>query len=153
MRDEDRPDPRPVDVDAELDAALRGEEADSLEAGGPEAGKDPSLVDDVAALVCDGRNYVQAEIEFQKTRLAFAANRSKTALLSGLFALAFVHLALIALVVGLVLALTPHVTAWGATAIVVGLLLLGAFLLVMRLRHSTREIGEAFDGAKEDSDR
>lgn len=146
MRDEDRPDPRPDDVDDELEAAVRGDER----AGSPSG---PSLVDDVAALVSDSRNFVQAEVEFQKTRLAFAANRSKSAMLSGLFALAFVHLALIALVVGLVIALTPHVTAWGATAIVVGLLLLGAFILVMRMQSSTREIGEAFNNANEDADK
>jgi len=146
MRDEDRPDPRPDDVDDELDAAVRGDER----AGSPSS---PSLVDDVAALVSDSRNFVQAEVEFQKTRLAFAANRSKSAVLSGLFALAFIHLALIALVVGLVIALTPHVTAWGATAIVVGLLLLGAFILVMRMQSSTREIGEAFNNANEDADK
>lgn len=139
MREEDQADPRPLAVDDELDAALRGDE-------GSEARTGPSLIDDVAALVSDGRNFVQAEIEFQKTRLAFAANRSKSAVVSGLFALAFIHLALIALVVGLVIALTPHVTAWGATAIVVGLLLLGAFILAMRMQASTREIGEAFEG-------
>ncbi|KUO57143.1 MAG: hypothetical protein APF78_11785 [Sphingomonadales bacterium BRH_c3] len=145
MRDEDRSDPRPDDVDDELEAAVRGDERT-----GPPSG--PSLFDDVAALVSDSRNFVQAEVEFQKTRLAFAANRSKSAVLSGLFALAFIHLALIALVVGLVIALTPHVTAWGATAIVVGLLLLGAFILVMRMQTSTREIGEAFNNANEDAD-
>lgn len=145
MRDEGEPDPQPVDVDEELDAALRGE--DGL--GSPSS---PSLVDDVAALVSDSRNFVQAEIEFQKTRLAFAANRSKSALLSGLFALAFVHLALIALVVGLLIALIPHLTAWGATAVVVGLLLLGAYLLIARMSRSTREIGEAFDNNTEESE-
>ncbi|HSM53171.1 MAG TPA: phage holin family protein [Erythrobacter sp.] len=137
MRDEDRADPRPVDVDDELDAALRGD-------GDGQAQPDGSLVDDVAALVQDGRNFVEAEIAFQKTRLAFAANRSKSAVVSGLFALAFIHLALIALVVGLVIALTPLVSALGATAIVVGLLLFGAFLMLMRMRNSTQEIGDAF---------
>ena len=52
--------------------------------------------------------------------------------------------ALIALVVGLVIALTPLVSALGATAIVVGLLLFGAFLMLMRMRNSTQEIGDAF---------
>ncbi len=137
MRDEDHADPRPVDVDDELDAALRGDKAG-------EAQVDGSLVDDVAALIQDGRNFVEAEIAFQKTRLAFAANRSKSAVVSGLFALAFIHLALIALVVGLVIALTPLVSALGATAIVVGLLLFGAFLMLMRMRNSTEEIGDAF---------
>lgn len=142
MRDEDRHDPSPVSVDDEIDAALRGEDASDAKAK-----RESTLVNDMAALVEDGRNLFEAEIAFQKTRLAFAANRSKQAVISGLFALAFIHLALIALVVGLVIALTPLVTAWGATAIVVGLLLLGAFILMMRVKNSTEEIGQAFDAA------
>ena len=145
MREEDQADPRPLTVDDELDAALRGDEGEETRAG-------PSLIDDVAALVSDGRNFVQAEVEFQKTRLAFAANRSKSAVVSGLFALAFIHLALIALVVGLVIALAPLVSAWGATAIVVGLLLLGAFLMLLRLRNSTQEIGDAFASADKEGE-
>lgn len=153
MRDEDLADPRPVDTDEELAAALRGEESVPASATESDPLLSSKLVDDVAALVADGKTYVEAELAFQKTRIAFAANRSKSALLSGLFALAFVHLALIALVVGAVIALTPLVTAWGATAIVVGLLLLGAFLLVLRMRNSTREIGSAFESDQaEDSE-
>ena len=148
MRDEDRATPSPVDLEDELDAAVRGDE-DPVPAG-------TSIASDVAALVEDGKTLFEAEIGFQKTRLAFAANRSKSALLSGLFALAFIHLALIALVVGMVIALTPYVTAFGAIAMVVGLLLLGAMLLLLRLRNSTREIGEAFesktDASKEASE-
>lgn len=137
MRDEGRDDPRPAAVEAELHAALRGDDA---------AAPQPtsSLIDDVAALVEDGRNLFEAEIAFQKTRLAFAANRSKSAVLAGIGALAFLHLALIALVVGLVIALAPVVSAWGATAIVVGMLLAGAALMLWQVRRSTRDIGDAF---------
>lgn len=145
MRDEGRADPRPAAVEAELHAALRGEEDDAPE---PASG----LIEDVAALVEDGRNLFEAEIAFQKTRLAFAANRSKSAVMAGVAAFAFLHLALIALVVGMVIALAPLVSAWGATAIVVGLLLLGAFAMLLRLRHSTQEIGEAFAPAEKDGD-
>lgn len=143
MRDEDRAEPGPIDLEDELDAAVRGDE-DPVPAGA-------SIASDVAALVEDGKTLFEAEIGFQKTRLAFAANRSKSALLSGLFALGFIHLALIALVVGMVIALTPYVTAFGATAIVVGALLLGAALLLLRLRNSTREIGEAFESKSDPS--
>ncbi|MFZ9396805.1 MAG: phage holin family protein [Erythrobacter sp.] len=139
MRDEGRADPRPAAVEAELNAALRGEED-----GAPVPPAAPSLVEDVAALVQDGRNLFEAEIAFQKTRLAFAANRSKSAVVAGLGALAFLHLALIALVVGLVIALAPLVSGWGATAIVVGLLLAGAAVMLWQLRRSAQDIGDAF---------
>lgn len=137
MRDEDLPDPR-QDHDDEIDAALRGEGDDELDAH--------SLTDEVAALIDDGKTYVEAELSYQKTRAAFTAERGKSAFLLGLFALGFVHLALVALVVGAVIALTPLVTAGGATAIVVGVLLIGAFVLVSLMRRHTRAIGEAFGG-------
>ena len=125
-----------------MDAAVRGD-------------KDPappgsSLIDDIAALADDGKTLFQAEIGFQKTRLAFAADRSKSAIFSGLLALGFLHLALIALVVGMVIALTPYVTALGATLIVVAVLLLGAFILFLRVQSSARDISDAFDSAAED---
>jgi uncharacterized membrane protein YqjE len=110
------------------------------------------LVDDLTALAEDGKTLFEAEIGFQKTRLAFAANRSKSAVLSGLMAVGFLHLALIALVVGAVIALTPYLTAFGATAVVVGVLLLGAFVLLLRVRGSLRDVGEAFDKNVDETD-
>ncbi len=145
MRDEDQSDPRALDVEDEFGAALRGEEP-----GEETKQPSPPVTEDLAALVQDGRNFVEAEVAFQKTRLAFAANRSKSAVLAGLFALGFIHLALIALVVGLLIALTPLVTAWGATAIVVGLLLLGAAVLGLKVRNSANEIGQAFESTTKD---
>lgn len=144
MDDPDRAQRSPAEVDEELDAAVRGDN-DS-------APTRSSIVDDLTALAEDGKTLFQAEIGFQKTRLAFAANRSKSALFSGLMAFGFLHLALIALVVGMVIALTPYVTAFGATAIVVSLLLIGAYLLALRVRNSTREIGEAFDSTSDEDE-
>ncbi len=94
--------------------------------GTPAAG---SLADDVGALLEDGRTYLEAELAFQKSRLGFVGNKSKQGVVYGVAALAFMHLALIGLVVGLVLALSPTVTPLGATAIVAGSLLIGAFIL------------------------
>ena len=89
-----------------------------------------SLVDDVEALIEDGKTYLEAELAYQKTRAAFLAEGAKGVALLGALGIAFVLLALIGLTVGLILALTPLITAWGATAVVVGLLLLGALLAV-----------------------
>lgn len=137
MSDTDRAERSPAELEDELNAAVRGEK----DSAPPES----SLIDDLTALADDGKTLFEAEIGFQKTRLAFAANRSKTAVLSGLMAIGFLHLALIALVVGAVIGLTPYLTAFGATAAVVGILLAGAFFLLLRVRGSAREIGEAFE--------
>jgi hypothetical protein len=105
---------------------------------------DESLTDEIAALIDDGKTYAQAELAFQKTRAGFVADRGKSAFLYGLFALGFIHLALIALVVGSMIALMPLIGPWGATLAVTGILLLGALLLLMGLRSRAREIGDAF---------
>ena len=83
-----------------------------------------SLTDDVVALLDDGRTLVETEIQFQKTRAAFAFDRGKSGAAYGIVAFALLHLALVALVVGAVIALTPLISAWGATAVVVGVLVL-----------------------------
>ncbi len=89
-----------------------------------------SLREDVEALIADGRTYLQSELLYQKTRAAFVADRGKSALVYGAAGALLGLLALIGLTVGLIIALTPHLTAWGASALVVGLLLLGAGLAV-----------------------
>ncbi len=110
-----------------------GEPAESLQTGGDEIASSPSdaghsLTDDVIALLDDGKTYVEAEIAFQKTRAAFTFEKGKWGAAYLLGAFAFLHLALIALVVGLLIALSPILTPWGATAFVVALLVIGAIV-------------------------
>lgn len=113
---------------------------------GEEAAPPPySLSEDFAALVSDGKTYVEAEVAFQKSRIAFTADRGKSAALYAIFALGFIHLALIALVVGMVFTLAPYIGGLGATLLVAGVLVLGAFILLLLMRGKTREIGEAFE--------
>lgn len=98
-----------------------------------------SLTDDVVALLDDGRTLVEAEIQFQKTRAAFAFDRGKSGAAYGIVAFALLHLALVALVVGAVIALTPLISAWGATAVVVGVLVvLGGFFGIAAKRKFAR---------------
>lgn len=85
--------------------------------------------DDFEALIDDVLTYADAEMAFQKTRASFLANAIKRIIGFVAVALFLAFLAVIGLTVGLIFALTPLVTAWGATAIVVGGLLLGAALL------------------------
>jgi hypothetical protein len=95
---------------------------------------EPSLVDDVKALLDDGKTYLEAELQFQKSRAAFAVDRGKSGAVYGVGAAAVVQIGLIAGVVGLIFALAPLVTAWGATAVVVGVLLIVAAALGLTAR-------------------
>ena len=94
-------------------------EAAADSATGYEAG-DLSLAEEVEALIEDGKTYIQAELSYQKTRAAFMADEAKTTAVYGLAAAAFGSLALVGLTLGLIIALTPWLTAWGASALVVG---------------------------------
>ncbi|WP_375289788.1 phage holin family protein [Qipengyuania sp.] len=103
-----------------------------------------SLIDDVEALFEDGKTYLEAEVAFQKSRAGFAGNRLKFAAVYGAMAFGFLHLALIALTVGIVIALTPVVGPWLATAIVVLALLIGGVIMIIKLRGKVNDIRQAF---------
>jgi len=104
-----------------------------------------SLADDVEALIDDGKTYVEAEIAYQKTRLSYAANRGKSGAGLVLAALAFLHLALIGLVVGGIMILAPLVGAAGATGIVVGILLVGVIVFGLTAKARFTKLGQAFE--------
>jgi len=97
-----------------------------------------SLIDDIESLVDDGRAYLGAELSYQKTRASFVSNRLKKTIVFALGAAVVGFVAFIGLTVGLIIALTPLLTGWGATAVVVGLLLLVAFLLVQKAAKNWR---------------
>lgn len=103
-----------------------------------------SLLEDVEALIDDGKTYLEAELAFQKTRAAFVGDRAKSAIAFGAAALLFVSLALVGLTVGSIIALTPLLTAWGATAAVVGLLLFATLLAALAARGSVKGLMSAF---------
>ena len=106
--------------------------SDDLSPAEPDGAPTRSLLSDVEALIDDARTWYDAEIGYQKSRAGFLVSRVKV--LAGLWlgALFFAVMALFALVVGLLMALTPLITAWGATAVVVGALLLGALIMVRK---------------------
>ena len=86
-----------------------------------EAAESRSLMDDVEVLIEDGKTYLEAELNFQKTRARSPANRAKGVALYGLLGLMFAWMALIGLTIGLIFALTPSLGAWGATGVVVAI--------------------------------
>ncbi|MCB2089738.1 MAG: phage holin family protein [Sphingomonadaceae bacterium] len=124
------------------------QEQEDTTATPPSSGAERTLSDEIVSLVEDGKTYVEAEIAYQKTRASLAAQSGKNGVIFVFAALAFLHLALIALVVGLVIALAPHVTAWGALAIVVGSLLLGVAIFAMLALKRFRRVSSVF---KEDA--
>ena len=104
----------------------------------------PSLTDDLLALFEDGKTYAEAEVAYQKSRAGFAANRLKGAIAVGLGAFGVLHLALIALTVGLVIALVPLVGPWAATAIVTAALVIAGVVLLRLLKGRIDDIRDAF---------
>jgi Flp pilus assembly protein TadB len=77
-----------------------------------------SLLEDVEAAIEDGKTYLEAELTYQRTRAAYAADRFKNAAVFAAIGMSLALLALVALTVGLVFALVPLLTAWGAAAAV-----------------------------------
>lgn len=111
-----------------------------------EAAVDRSLVADVRQLVEDGRTLLEAELAYQKSRALVAGQAAKGVAGYGALALALIFFALMALVMGMVLALTPLVGALGATGLVVlGLLVLAAlfgWIAMRRWERAARQIAE-----------
>lgn len=136
MRDEDLREAAPQSADEGA--------PDAEPCGDGEAQPRSSLADDILSLVDDGRTYAEAELNYQKSRIVFVAGRSKSIALYITLALGFVHLALIALVVGSLFVLAPLVGALGAIGLVVGILLLGAAILAVLARAQARDVADAF---------
>lgn len=90
---------------------------------------DPSLLEEASALIDNARTYAEAELGFQKTRAAFAGRLVGVSLGLVVVALILLHIAFLALAVGLVLAFQPVVGIWGSIGIVFGGLMLLVALL------------------------
>lgn len=96
----------------------------------PERGEfsDLSLAQELRQLANEAKSVAQTELAFQKSRAAYAGAETKTiALLFGV-ALVIAFFALMALVVGVVIALGPILGPWGAMAAVTIVLLIAAGL-------------------------
>ena len=111
-----------------------------------------SLTDDLGSLYDDAKIYLEAEKRFQRSRVAFASDRAKKGVVFGLGAFAFLHLALIALVIGLVIALAPLITIWGAIALVFGVLLIVGVILGRAAAKKFGAVAEAFRGEAQEPD-
>lgn len=127
-----------------LDAALdKGAASPVSEQDNPAFGKSASqrsLIDDVEALIHDGRTYFDAELSYQKTRAGFVSDRLKKTLIFGCVAAVLAVLAVLGLVVGSIVALAPLITGWGATGVVVGVLLLAVVICGMKAASSAKSM-------------
>ncbi|HSQ95015.1 MAG TPA: phage holin family protein [Croceibacterium sp.] len=101
----------------EIAPAGTSDQSDAID----EAAENRSLIDDVEVLIEDGRTYLEAELNFQKTRALFIGDRAKGVALYLLLGLMFAWMALIGLTIGLIFALTPSLGGWGATRVVVAI--------------------------------
>ena len=90
---------------------------------------DDSIFEELSTLIDDAGLYVTAELAFQKARARLAGKSLGIAAFAIIVAIILLHIALIALAVGVVMALEPLVTIWGAIAIVVGVMLTGVVWL------------------------
>ncbi|MEM6477194.1 MAG: phage holin family protein, partial [Pseudomonadota bacterium] len=113
---------------------------------------DESVVDELAALIDDGRTYAEAELAFQKARASIAGRSIGMAIGFAIVAIILLHIAFLALAVGLVIALSPLVTTWGAIAIVVGGLLFAVGLLGFGAFRKGKLLAALFANADKESE-
>lgn len=113
------------------------------------ATEERSLFADIGTLIDDGRTLVQAEIAYQKTRASYAGRQGLYLLVTLVFVAVVLILALMALVLGVVLALAPVFTPWGAGVAVAGILCLLAILALALASWFWRNLRRAFGGNEE----
>jgi len=105
-----------------------------------------SLQDELQRLVDDARGLAEAELAYQKARAAYAGMEVRRMAVLGALAAVLVFFALMALTLGLVLALSPQLSPLGATAVVCSSLLVVALacamLAVLRWKRMTATISE-----------
>lgn len=100
---------------------------------------DIPLTDEVRQLVANAREVAQAEFAYQRARAAYAGKKATAIAIFGVVAAVFVFFALMAAVVGSVIALGPIIGLWGAmAAVTAGLLAVSAVCAIMILLHVRR---------------
>ncbi|MFM2371030.1 MAG: hypothetical protein RIS85_752 [Pseudomonadota bacterium] len=105
-----------------------------------------SLGDAVRALIDDGQTLVEAEIAYRKAQGRYGLSQAKTILLLLVLALGFGFFTLLAVVVGLLLALTPIIGVWGALGVVGGGLLVLMAICLMLARSRISGVAAALGG-------
>ncbi len=114
-----------------------------------DAPAEPGLVDDLRQLAADGRTLLEAELAYQKSRAAVAGKAAGSIAGWGALTLALVFFALMALVIGALLALAPLLGGWGAMAAVTAALLgaaaLAGWIAAQRWKRTAAQLAETGD--------
>gem|GEM_PF-1301920 len=100
----------------------------------------PILLTVLHALVEDARTLAEAEAGYVKAAFAFALGRIKSIAIALVLALFFLFFTLMAIVVGLLLALAPTIGAWPAAGVVTGVLALLTVVCVLRVIRGGRQM-------------
>lgn len=103
-------------------------------------GPDESIGEVLSRLAESGKSYARAELNRQKVRASEIGLEFRNIAVLLCIAAFLVLAAAVALLVGIILGLTPVIGAWGATAAVVGLVLAVAFLLLLLARNRFRRL-------------
>lgn len=104
----------------------------------------PALTDIAAQLIADIQGAAASEMALLQARAALASDGARRAAMWGAIAGGTILIALLTIIFGIILALTPYVGPVFATLIVGGLLSLLAVLAGWNARRGTRDIQMAF---------
>ena len=111
----------------------------------------PGLLEQLHGLYADGRELIDAEIDFQKARAGAAGRQVRAMAALAFVGLVLISCALIALVVGTMIALIPYLGAWGAMgATVAGTLVLAVLCFWLAVRRISK-IGALFSSDEEET--
>lgn len=117
-----------------------------------ESAENVALTEEVRQIANDARTLAQAEIAYQKARGLFAADKAKSIAILGAIAAGFAFFALMAAVVGSVIALGPVLGLWGAmAAVTLALLAIVAFCGLLILLN-VRELKSVLSEPERDDD-
>lgn len=105
-----------------------------------EEGEDLSLIQDVRLLLGEARNFAQAEVAYQKTRAAYAGAETRSIAILGVGAAVLVFFALMALVVGAVIAFGTLIGPWLAMIAVPAAILVVAVIMGLSARGKARRM-------------
>lgn len=105
-----------------------------------EEGEDLSLIQDVRLLLGEARNFAQAEVAYQKTRAAYAGAQTRSIAILGVGAAILVFFALMALVIGAVIALGTVIGPWLSMIVVPVVILAAAVIMALSARGKARRM-------------
>lgn len=97
----------------------------------------------IKALIEDGQTLVEAEIAYRKAQAAYGLGEAKAIAVLLLLGLAFGFFTLLAIVVGLLLALARYVGVWGALGLVGGALAVLAALCLWKAAKRMKSVKAA----------